>query len=301
MDTYAPNKSTFDRSEEDLGNVVEFGHVNLGVPDQQLATLFYVAALGLTRDPYMMSGVDLMWINVGQSQFHLPTQPANVLAGTIGLVVPDLHALFARCADLQRSLTATQFAFRQAGDAAEVTCPWGNRFRVHAPDPERFGPINLGMAYLEFDVPEAISLSGIAAFYREMLSALAGVETDSRGEYAWVSVGTAGRFIFRRTPRSIPYDGHHLQITLANFAAPHDALLRRGLITQESDQHQYRFNDIVDPATGEVLFTIEHEVRSMRHPLYGRPLVNRNADQTNRNYVPGRESWQWALAADVSR
>src|SRR5664279_406122 len=112
MDTDTPNQSGFDRTDEDLGNVVEFGHINLGVPDQSLATLFYVAALGLTRDPYMMPGVDLMWINVGQSQFHLPTRNANVFVGTIGLVVPDIYALLARCAELQGPLGATQFAFR---------------------------------------------------------------------------------------------------------------------------------------------------------------------------------------------
>ena len=40
-----------------------------------------------------------------------------------------------------------------------------------------------------------------------------------------------------------------------------------------------------------MLFTIEHEVRSMTHPLYNRPLVNRNPSQTNRNYVMGGDAW----------
>ena len=39
------------------------------------------------------------------------------------------------------------------------------------------------------------------------------------------------------------------------------------------------------------LFEIEHEIRSLRHPLHGRPLVNRNPLQTNRAYVPGRDGW----------
>jgi hypothetical protein len=29
----------------------------------------------------------------------------------------------------------------------------------------------------------------------------------------------------------------------------------------------------------------------MQHPLYARPLVNRNPLQTNRNYIPGRDDW----------
>ncbi len=69
----------WDRTEESLGNVVELQHVNLQVPDQLKATAFYISALGLTRDPYLMTGIDNMWANVGISQFHLPTGPAQVL------------------------------------------------------------------------------------------------------------------------------------------------------------------------------------------------------------------------------
>jgi hypothetical protein len=29
----------------------------------------------------------------------------------------------------------------------------------------------------------------------------------------------------------------------------------------------------------------------MTHPLYARPLVNRNPAQTNRNYIMGGDSW----------
>jgi hypothetical protein len=64
---------TYDRTAEDLGNVVALEHLNVAVPDQRLATIFYVMALGLTRDPFLMTGVNNMWINVGRSQFHLPT------------------------------------------------------------------------------------------------------------------------------------------------------------------------------------------------------------------------------------
>ena len=80
----------FDRRVEDLGNIVELGHVNVTVPDQRLATIFYISGLGLTRDPYLMSGVDNMWANVGRAQFHLPsrdtTRPGQVVRGTTGLV-----------------------------------------------------------------------------------------------------------------------------------------------------------------------------------------------------------------------
>jgi hypothetical protein len=41
-----------------------------------------------------------------------------------------------------------------------------------------------------------------------------------------------------------------------------------------------------------VLFTIEHEVRSLTHPLYARPLVNRNPAQSNNDYVRGHDAFR---------
>ena len=49
------------------------------------------------------------------------------------------------------------------------------------------------------------------------------------------------------------------------------------------------------PADGRVLFTVEHEVRSLTHPLYGRPLVNRNPYQTNREFANGYETRAWEM------
>ena len=66
----------YDRTTQDVGNIVALEHVNVKIPDQQLATLFYVVGLGLTRDPYLMIGLENMWVNVGQQQFHLPTGTA---------------------------------------------------------------------------------------------------------------------------------------------------------------------------------------------------------------------------------
>ena len=64
---------SYDRTLEDIGNVVALEHVNVQIPDQRLSTLLYVTGLGLTRDPYLVTGVTNMWVNAGRSQFHLPT------------------------------------------------------------------------------------------------------------------------------------------------------------------------------------------------------------------------------------
>ena len=282
---------TFDRSAEDLGNVTALEHVNVTVPDQLLATLFYNSGLGLTRDPYIMTGLENMWMNVGRSQFHLPTQKkAQVLRGHTGLVLPDRAALLRRLAAVKDRLAHTRFKVTEHEGYVEAMCPWGNRIRCHAPDEKRFGRIQLGMPYVEFEVPEGVA-SGIAEFYRQVLKTAASIETDAGGRYACVQVGKEQYLHFRETDRASPeYDGHHIQIYLADFSGPHAWLLQKGLVTEESDQYQYRFQDIVDPVSGKVLFTIEHEVRSMTHPLYARPLVNRNPTQTNRNYAPGYDA-----------
>ena len=151
------------------------------------------------------------------------------------------------------------------------------------------------MPYVEIDVPRGTA-HRIADFYEEILDGLADVHEDSGGHYARVMVGLDQDLVYRETERPIePYNGAHVQITLVDFSGPHERLLARGLVTEESDQHRYRFENVVDLETGEVLVTMEHEVRSMRHPLYARPLVNRNPVQTNMRFAPGHETWAWAM------
>lgn len=76
-----------------------------------------------------------------------------------------------------------------------------------------------------------------------------------------------------------------------NFSGPHHLLNKKKLVIEESDNHQYRFNRIVSPRTGKVLFEIEHEVRSLHHPMFARNLTNRNADQSFFNYRQGRDAF----------
>jgi predicted enzyme related to lactoylglutathione lyase len=288
---------TFDRSAEDLGNIVALEHVNVTVPDQAKAALFYVNGLGLTRDPYMMTGPANMWVNAGRQQFHLPTSKPQVVRGHVGVVVSDHKALPQRLGRVREALGGTLFQFHELDDHVDVICPWGNRIRCFAPD-KRFGPMAVGIPYVEFDVP-AGTADGIARFYSEILGAQAAPLEDAQGRFACVTAGTGQNLFFRETDRPTPpYDQHHIQVYINDFSGPHRRLAAKGLIIQESDQHQYRFQDIVDPDSGKVLFTVEHEVRSMKHPLYLRPLVNRNPSQSIVGYSPGEDARNWALASN---
>ncbi|MDH3700302.1 MAG: hypothetical protein OEU46_03225 [Alphaproteobacteria bacterium] len=283
----------YDRSAEDIGNIVGLEHVNVQAPDQRLATLFYITGLGLTRDPYLVTGVVNMWVNIGRSQFHLPVGDPQVFRGRIGLVLPDLGDLAKSLDAVRGDLDGTRFEFTETNDHIDVTCPWGNRIRCHAPDP-RFGPVLLGMPYVQLDLPSG-SADGIARFYREIFDGVAVVEDVDGAPAARVNVGYRQDLIFRETKDKLPdYDRHHLQIYVTGFSGPYERLNERGLITQESNQHQYRFEDIIDPSSGDVLYTLEHEVRSMSHPLFGRPMINRNPAQTNNAFAPGHDDRPWA-------
>src|SRR5205807_7229956 len=172
---------------------------------------------------------------------HLPTGRAEVMRGITGLVVPDCTGLITRLARLHDQLAGTSFAFRESNDGVETVSPWGNRIVCHAPDPDRFGQVVLGMPYVQFEVRPGAA-AGIARFYREVFNARADLIDDGKG--GRVTVGPKQYFIFRETdgPEQ-PYDGHHVQIDVADFSGPYGRLRALGLISEESSQHQYRFRD----------------------------------------------------------
>jgi hypothetical protein len=290
-------QQSYNRAAEDLGNSVHLEHVNVQIPDQRIASLFYVVGLGLTRDPYLNVADNNMWINVGRSQFHLPTGNPQVLRGHTGIVMEGREALLARLTSVRSKLDGTRFAFVERNDHVEATCPWGNRVRCYEPDTARFGRVALGFPYVEFDVP-AGTAKGIARFYREMIATPAEV-TNGDGTVARVCVGKNQHLLFRETDRPLPdFDEHHIQIYVADFSGPHRRLGERGLVNREDNQYQYRFRDIVDLESGKHLFTIEHEVRSLTHPMFMRPLVNRNPGQTARNYSMGHDDVSWAMSPE---
>ena len=294
----APEKlKQYDRTTQDVGNLVLLEHFNCVIDDQRLAVLFYIVGLGATRDPYIFPGLENIWLNFGRTQVHMPSRAvpprAERLRGTAGFVVPSLE-------DLQRRLdyagkemkrvvpdVPNKFSFRVKSDCIEATDPWGTRVRCHAPSPE-FGATDLGLVYVDFDVPPGTA-QGIARFYTEVMKSPA---RAAEGR-AVVPVGKNQKLVFTETAAPLPeYDGHHIQVYIADFSGPYRWLKERGLITLETDESEWRFQWIVDPRDARKLFQIEHEVRSLRHRLYARPLVNRNPGVTNMNYLHGQDAFR---------
>lgn len=278
-----------DYSEEDVGNIVLLEHVNLQVPDQSLATIFYIVGLGLTRDPYFNIGVRNMWANAGEQQFHLPVRPTQVIHGHVGLVVPDLDALKERLASVEELLAETKFHWSARSEHVAVTCPWGNHFRCYAAGQE-FGDMALGIPYVEFLI-ERDRAAGIARFYDQVLAAPVVTQTGEHGTLARVKIGRNQALIFRETdePAGL-YDGHHIAIYVSNFSRPYAYLKQRGLISEEVRNHQFRFKEIIDPESDRAVFVVEHEVRSLHHPMFNRPMVNRDPNESAPRYRRGRDA-----------
>jgi hypothetical protein len=264
-----------DYTEEDVGNIVSLEHVNIQVPDQPMATLFYVVGLGLTRDPYLNVGLGNMWANIGEQQFHLPTRAAQRISGYIDLVLPDLEALRERLSSVKPSLQNTQFSWSSNEDHVVVTCPWGNRFRCYGSG-SAFGDMAQGLAAVEFTVPEGTA-AAIAGFYQNVLEAPAGVATDSAHTLAQIKIGRNQSLRFRESREPVaPYDGHHIAIYVANFSRPYSFLKSHHLISEDVRNHQFRFQSIIEPDSGRIVFLLEHEVRSLHHPMFSRHFVNRD-------------------------
>jgi hypothetical protein len=275
-------------SEEDVGNIVLLEHVNLQVPDQSMATLFYVVGLGLTRDPYLNVGLENMWVNVGEQQFHLPTRAPQVIHGHIGLVVPDLEAVERRLSPLAERLQNTQFAWSKKDNHIEVTCPWGNHIRCYPSESAGFGDMALGIAYVAFFTAPGTA-QAIGRFYETVLGAPFALKDERLGVAAHVKIGRNQSLIFREGPAASPYDGHHIAIYVSNFSEPYTFLQQRKLVTEDVRNHQFRFQDVIDPESGRRIFQLEHEVRSLHHPMYHRHFVNRDSEQTQRDYRRGRD------------
>ncbi len=264
--------NTYDRKTQDVGNIVLFEHLNLNVPDFDTAIRFYVEGLCMTRDPYYMVGPVNMWLNCGYQQLHFQKGEAQRFRGEVVLVVPELQHVADSLKKVESYLSGSRFSWAQESHCIVTACPWGNHFRVY----EHWDGFDKskGIPHLRVDVPRNTA-SSIARFYRSVLDA--GVEVVAKdGTEVRVTVGPGQTLCFKETDKGMAeFDGHHICVYLANLSPSYDWLLERNLVTSEDNVFQYRFQKIVDPESAQTLYEIEHEVRSLHHPMFMRALVNR--------------------------
>jgi hypothetical protein len=137
--------------------------------------------------------------------------------------------------------------------------------------------VGLGISHLTlYCAPQRAA--SICAFYSYFFLASAYASTDPEtGEPACVVPVGHGQYL-RYTERGgqlPPYDGHHIAVYVQDFAALYSRLAARGLhwdnprfpqfsyaSLQDALRHQeFRIKNLVDPATNETVYELEHEIR----------------------------------------
>ncbi len=254
----------FDTHSE-LGALIHLEHVNLRVPDQALSTLFYVEALGFTRDPYRRVGLRNMWINFGRCQFHLPTGDPEPLGGEIGVMHPQPKMVEKRLQnDLALLAAGCKPSWREADKTLCVQDPWGRVLVLH------IAPA-ASLAYVRFWVP-AQALSNIARFYTRIFYCPVITKEDA----VHVAVGPQQQLIFQAHEGAVlNAASNHIALYLTLHQRIHQRLKRLELVTPFQDA-QFRIYQIACPSTGQVLGQLEHELRSVHHPDFLQPLLNRS-------------------------
>jgi hypothetical protein len=259
----------------EVGAFVHLEHVNFRVDDHRPAQLYFILGLGFTRDPYRMVGARNMWVNLGLQQFHLPIGPPTPFPGEVHVAVPELARTRADLEAVAPQLKETAFAVRAENGTLAAHDPWGHALRIH--DARKLpGYLPQAMPLVAFHVPPGTA-EGIARFYRELLHCPAEVAGRKGAREATVNVGPhqAFRFGERKGAEHAPAHNNHVAVYLSRYWELYDALGERGLVMEPHGREQFRFSDIVDVDSGSLLFRIEHEMRSLYHPDFRKPLVNR--------------------------
>mmetsp|Transcript_55045 Transcript_55045/g.109422 ORF Transcript_55045/g.109422 Transcript_55045/m.109422 type:complete len:339 (+) Transcript_55045:57-1073(+) len=227
-------------AEEDtsmeLPGIVWLEHINIVVGDRTVAESFYFAALGCTQDA---NGIDA---NIGQQQFHIgssdPTAP-QVLAGSIGLAMPNLEALRVRLQAAKPQLDGTKFGWEDYQELVRVICPWGNTFLIwdclsevqadstpiaatSTADGEdlpkmarmhlgidsgmavRRGPTGADGAGVRFVHFRCNNAHKCAGFYKHVFGSPVHLDSKGSSEVAAVAVGPSVHLLFSSGPEHVP-------------------------------------------------------------------------------------------------
>lgn len=239
----------------------------------------------------------LTWVNVGLQQFHLPTgelvgAPASqTLRGVVVLSWPAKRIPF-----LRRRLTQAGYNVTSLQpNAISIVGPFNNRFLFEA-GTTAFGPVSdagedirdslpggpsegLGIRALRFDVRSGTACN-ICSFYRTIFHANS---TRDDGHMCAIEVGFGQSLEFIESDLPIPaYQGEHVALYIADGDIFRESYMRASQFnlvfnnnrsphlvydTYEDVQRldEFRFKDIIHPETGELLYELEHEIRSLNH------------------------------------
>lgn len=249
----------------------------------------------LARGDPPMGG--LTWVNVGLQQFHLPTgdvvgAPASqTLRGVTVLSWPPKQIPLLRQRLTQAGYNVTSFH----SDALGIVGPFNNRFLFEAGS-TAFGPVvdagedirdslpggpseGLGIRALRFDVGRGTA-HHICSFYRTIFHANS---TQDDGHMCAIEVGFGQSLEFVESDLPLPaYQGEHVALYIADGDVFRESYVRacqfKLVFNNQRSPHlvydtyedvqkldEFRFKDIIHPETGQLLYELEHEIRSLNH------------------------------------
>lgn len=262
----------------EIGGIVHLDHVNFVAPDQELATAFFMNGLGFTRDPYLRADETNMGVNVGMEQFHLPRRGTATppFHGEVGVVVPRIDVIRVRLERLERlgRFEGTRYAFEERERQALVRSPDGYLLRLHEAGTLEFQR-PLGIAYVEVAVPPGSS-AAIGRFYSDLFRAPVDIAPVDGAPAVTLAAGPfqCWRFVERDLPNH-DTGSMHVSFYTTNYSEVRRRLVEAGVVDGGGRDHVYFFDRVFDPETGDTVFSIINEVRSLYHPDFRRPLANR--------------------------
>jgi hypothetical protein len=238
------------------------------------------------QDPYHSELSRSMWFNIGYQQIHVPVQsPSQIIGGALGIVVPDLESVMNSLTLVEPKLENTKFSWKKHDQTTLlVTDPAGSAIRVHQYDPSTmYVRGGLGVSYIQIHCPPH-SLSMIHQFYTKYFRA----ESILTDDQLKIIAGPGQHIIFEESEQFIFDGGYHICVYINDFEHAYHRFEKDGLLYHEHSNSdgaktiqearanfQFRINDITS-TDGSVLMCLEHEVRSMYHPSFMRPLMNRS-------------------------
>ena len=116
----------------------------------------------------------------------------------------------------------------------------------------------------------------IGKFYEKIVGAPVQISELGGTEAAIISAGPHQEIKF--VERALDdYDTYtmHISYHVTHYNQLRQTLKEHGSLMGLGQGESFFFNKIFDPDTGELLMTLQNEVRSLYHPDFMRPLINR--------------------------
>ena len=259
--------------------ILHLEHFNFEGADHNLATVFFMNGMGFTRDPYRRTDETNMGVNIGMQQFHLPQRgnPTPPFFGEVGLVVPDLPVLKARLdrlADMGKFDGTPYHLTVLDENTMRVISPFGITLKLHAAGSLPFLK-PLGLSYVDIPVKPGKAVL-LEKFYRELLNTPTEF-LDIDGENSLKVTYGPHQYVRFRERELEDYElySFHVAYYVTDYNAYRDRVIEQGSLQGEGRGQVFFFDGPFDPDTGEEILKFTQEVRSVYHPDFMRPLVNR--------------------------